>query len=148
MAEKKINGQTYRSSPVDASTAIKLYVDLTRIATKATGRLAALITTMTSDEDDNAIMADLTALAAIGDILKSTETDELLDLMIRLADCVEVKRPSGYAKIIFDDEFSGNLRAIVPVLRFAVEAQFADFFTGSAGSGAVQALRKILAQKK
>ena len=143
MAEKKINGETYRCDPMPASGAIELYADLIRVATGGTGRLPAILLGLegkAAGEIGSGEMAEAAALAAIGDILGKHSSGELRELLERVLKGAQIKRPSGYDVVNLDDDFSGRLNSIIPVARFVLEVNFSDFFGASAGSGILSRL--------
>lgn len=145
MAERKIEGETYRAVPIAASEAIELYADLMRVATQGTGRIPGILLAL---EEQEGALAEAGALAAIGDILQKNTSAEIRQLIQRIATSAEVLRPSGYARIDFDEEFTGRLAASVAVVRFVLEVNFSDFFPASLGSGILGSLRAGLASKK
>ena len=147
MAEKKIGQNTYRVAPMRAPDALALYVDLMRIGTKAANRLPAIIFALQSE--DNADMADVAALLAIQDILASTSTDSVMDLLNRIVTVAEIRQSSGtYTPVDLDREFSGKLNEIIPVARFVIMEQFSDFFIGSGESGILGLLKATLRNRK
>lgn len=149
--EKKISGETYRCAPLPASQAIELYADLARIATLASGRLPAIIASLAlkAGEDDAAAqIADMQAIAALGDILQRNTSSDIRALVERIVSAAEIKRPSGYDAVNLDDDFTGRLASLLPVIRLVLEVNFADFFPASAGSGPLSRLRAALVRTK
>ena len=149
MAELKIAGELYKVEPLPAGEAIELYADLMRVATQATGRVPAILMALASRENGAPdAMADVAALAGLGDILRSTSSSDIKSLINRIVTCASVKRPSGYAEVNLDEEFTGNLAAILPVAKFVLEVNYADFFTASVGGGLLNNLRSVLASAR
>lgn len=152
MAEKKIDGETYRCNPMAASEALELYADLLRVATGGTGRLPDILFALAgkaAGEVGAGEFAETAALAAIGDILSKNTSGDLRSLLERVLAGAEVRRSSGFFdRFTLDDEFSGRLGAILPVARFVLEVNFADFFPASAGSGILSRLGEALAKAK
>lgn len=147
--EKKILGQLYRVDPMPAGEAIEMYADMMRIATQATGRIPAILLALSSKGEDGAdVMANVAALAGIGDILRANSSSDIRTLVERIVTQAQVKRPSGYAQVNFDEEFRGRLGAILPVANLVIEVNFADFFTASVGGGLLSSLRAALASGK
>lgn len=148
MAEKKFENATYRCEPLGAKDALALYADLMRMGSKAAGRLPAIIIAISGNEGEQA-MADVAALKAIGDILHDTPTDEVIALVERILGCADVLQPSGtYRKLDLDGDFTRNLKNLIPVIRWILAVQYADFFTGSAGNGILGILTDSLRMKK
>lgn len=148
MAEKVIGGKEYRVAPLAARDAIALYADIMRIATRAAHRLPAIIVGLASGDETQGAMADVAALTAIGDILRETPTDGLLEVLERILAASTVKLPSGTYHQCELDNFTGNLKDVVPVARFVITVQYADFFIGSAGNGILSLLQEALRNRK
>jgi hypothetical protein len=149
MAERRIGSELYKVEPLPAGEAIELYADLMRVATQATGRVPAILMAIANRETGAPdVMAEVAALAGLGDILRGTGSTEIKGLIDRIVTCASVKRPSGYAPVNLDEEFSGNLAAIFPVAKFVLEVNYADFFTESVGGGLLSGLRSALASGK
>ncbi len=149
--EKKIAGETYRCTPLPASRAIELYADLARIATLASGRLPAIVASLAAkveEGDPAAQIADMQALAALGDILQRNTSDDIRRLVERIVSSAEIRRPSGYDVVNLDDDFTGNLGGLLPLIRFVLEVNFADFFPASGGNGPLSRLRAALDRTK
>lgn len=140
MAEKKIGDHTYKCEPVGAKEALSLLTDLMRIGSKSAGRLPALI--MAHSEGGNDVMADAAALVAIGDMLDSTPTADVIELVERVLGLAMVMQPSKtYRALDLDGDFTRNLKSLIPVIRWILAVQYADFFTGSAGNGFLNLVR-------
>lgn len=148
MAEKKFDDVTYRCVPLMARDALSLYLDLMRVGSKAAGRLPAIIISLNGDEGHQA-MADVAALSAVGDILRDTSTDEVISLVDRILGCADVLQPSGsFRKADLDGDFVNDLPKLIPVLRWILAVQYADFFIGSAGNGILGMLKETLQKTK
>lgn len=140
MAERKIGNETYRCSPMPAGDALVLLADLTRVASHGAGRLPAMllgIEEKASGADPTGDYADMAFIAGIGDVLAQNASRDIAALVERIVTKAEIRRPSGYDKVSLDDDFTGNLEAIVPVARFVLEVQYRDFFGASGVSGAL-----------
>ena len=144
-AEKKIEGELYRVDPMPAREAIELLADISRVASQATGRLPSIIDALAgSDADGDGLsqLADVAALAGLGDILRANSSADLAKLVERIVGAAKVKRPSGqFVEVSLDEEFSGKLEAIIPVARFVLETTFGPFFAASRGAGLLKNLR-------
>lgn len=149
MAEKKINGQLYKVLPLTARDALALYADIMRIAGKAVNRLPAIIIALSSDDEGQNAMADVAALAAITDILRDTPTSDVIEVVERILAVAQVVQPSGTMRTVdLDGDFTGKLKDMIPVLRFVISEQYADFFTASAGNGILGMLKDSLRPTK
>ncbi len=145
MAERKIADRTYRVHPMPAGAAIELYADIMRVVTGGTGRVPVIMAAIAEGETG---MAEAAALASLGDVLQKNSSSDLRALVERIATQAEVNRPGGYGAIHFDEEFEGRLGTIVPVLKFVLEVNFADFFPANVGSGLLSGLRAALATQR
>lgn len=144
MAERKIGKETYRCHAMPAGAALELLGDITRLASQGAGRLPAVLLGLeehAAGVEGGEQMADVAVFAAIGDILQRNSSSDLRALVERVVTAAEVQRPAGYAKIDLDEEFTGNLGAILPVARFVLEVNFRDFLDGSAGPGPLSRFR-------
>lgn len=149
MAEKKFADKTYRCEPLMAKEALALYTDVMRVGSKAANRLPAIIVALNGADEGEQAMADVAALAAIGDILNATPTDLVIDLIERILGCAQVQEPSGsYRRVDLDGDFTRNLKELVPVIRWILSVQYADFFIGSAGNGILGMLKGTLQSRK
>lgn len=150
MAERKINGKVYRVAPMTCVEAIELYADIMRLVGPAAGRLPAIIISLSSSDEGQHMMADVAALAAISDILSKVPSSEVSAVIKRLVETTMVSHDGGknYDVTDIDVEFTGNLKDLVPVVRFVLEEQFRDFFTGSGKSGIISLLTEALRNKK
>lgn len=148
MAERKIDGAEYRVDPLTAIEAIELYSDILRFLGPAANRLPAIILSLQAESEGQSMMADVAAFAAIGDILSRVESSEVSGLVSRIVSTAQIKRPSGYSQCNLDGDFTGNLSKLVPVIKFALEAQFSDFFIGRRQSGIIGLLAEVLQTRK
>lgn len=149
MAEKKIGDKTYRCEPLMAKEALALYTDIMRVGSKAANRLPAIIVALNGANEGEQAMADVAALAAIGDILATTPTDAVIDLVERILACAQIQEPSGsYRRADLDGDFTRELKNLIPVIRWILSVQYADFFIGSAGNGILGMLKETLQSRK
>lgn len=151
MAEKKIEGETYRVDPMPAKEALELLGDLMRVLTQGTSQLPVMLLGLQRSEagdEQGGQVTDIATLAALGDVLDKNRSSDLADLVERVVTKAQVRRPSGYSTIVLDDDFSGRLEAIVPVARFVLETNYAPFFAASAGSGLLRSLRAAFGSTK
>lgn len=149
MAERKIGGQTYKVEPLVASEAIELYAALIAAVGSASGKLPAIILSLTTGEEEGKIMADVAALSALADIVRSNGADGIRNLVRRIVEIARVQAPSGeWRQVDLDGDFTGELGKLLPVAKFVIEEQFRDFFTGNAGSGILGMLQEALRQRK
>jgi len=95
------------------------------------------------------MMADVAALAAISDILSRVTSQEVSALASRIVGIASIKRQSGnYEPCDLDGDFTGKLGNVVPLMKFVLEEQFRDFFTGSRPNGIIGLLMEVLQTAK
>jgi len=126
MAEKKINGRTFKVVPLPAGEALELYAETLRIAGHGAGRLPALLLGADGTSEASALK-DLALLLAMSDVLNGAGSVPIRDLVKRLVD--------------LDLDFTGQLGDIIPVVKFVLQEQFSDFFTASGASGILGMLK-------
>lgn len=151
MAERRIGDRVFKVLPLPASQAIELYGECIRIAGHGAGRLPALLISAASGKEPGpaAAMSDIALLMALTDVLNGTSPSAIRDLIRRIIEIAMVQRPStAFEQVDLDHDFTGRLADIVPVVKFVLTEQFADFFTGSGASGILGMLRGALATKK
>ncbi len=137
MAEKKINGETYKVGPMLATEAIVLQARLMRVlgpaAVKLPGIIAARVDGASAEEKAK---ADQEAIAAITGIFAGSEPREIAELIKDIVETAMVQRASGsYGQIDMDVDFTGRLGDLIPVVTFVLKEQFGDFFSGAVASG-------------
>lgn len=149
MAERKLNGKTYKVDPLPAGDALELYTDLMRFIGLAAGKLPAIVLAAHSADEGQNLMADVTALSALADVLKQTTSSEVRAFIQRVTEIAMIMPPSGqYRRVDLDGDFTGRLGELLPLVRFVLEVQFGDFFPGSRGGGILGLLREVLQTPK
>ncbi|PHP66551.1 hypothetical protein CSC94_12745 [Zhengella mangrovi] len=146
MAEKTIGAETYRTQPLPAKRAFALYVDLMRMLSDGANRFVPHVADLTGE--DAGPIAEVLSLAAIGDMLRNTPTMTLIDLLERIVSAAEVQRPSGYAQVNIDEEFTGRLPDVIPLAEWVLKEQFGDFFPVSALAIGLRKVVQVLASAK
>lgn len=148
MAEKRIGGRVFKVEPLPASEAIELYAETIRIAGHGAGRLPGILMGAASG-DEGSMLADVSLLMAVSDVLNGSSSREVRDLVKRLVEIAMIQRPSGsYDPVDLDGDFTGRLGEIVPIIRFVLAEQFSDFFPASEGSGILARFRALLRSGK
>lgn len=140
MAEKKINGQTYKVEPMLATQAILLQARLARVLGPAASKLPAILSSRAAGASEAAkAQAQAEAVGAITEIFARCPPEEIASLVKDIAELAMIQRPSGYEPIEFDLDFTGRLGDIIPVVVFVLTVQFGDFFSGALANGRQQA---------
>jgi hypothetical protein len=139
MAEKKINGRTFKTSPLLATAAIVLQARLANVAGPALSRFGEIFAGAgpNASAEDKA-RANGAAIAAFCDIFSKTDPHALAALVKDIVETAQIQRPSGYDAIDFDGDFSGeHLKDVIPVGVWVLREQFGDFFSGLTASGSL-----------
>lgn len=135
MAEKKINGRTFKTEPLLATQALVLQARLFKAIGPAVSSFAALMKERSEAGavSDSAIKAGATALASI---FTQSEPEQIAGLIKDIVEVAQIKRPSGvYENCDLDGDFTGYQKDLLPVAFFVLKEQFGDFFTGLPGIG-------------
>jgi len=145
MAERKINGETYKVEPLTAPEAYKLLAEILLLAGTGSQHLPAIIKGQYEDEDGTGgFAADIAAFAAVSSMIRDFGMDAFVDFKRRVIETAMIKRPSGpYEHVSLEAEFIGDLVSAEKVFDFVIEEQFGPFSKGSEASGPV-ALALIL----
>lgn len=143
MAEKKIGDKIYQVGELSARDALKLWADIMRIAGPAAPRLPSIIIALSRELPEQQAMADVAAIGAISDMLRSSETDEIISVIERIVSLARIMQPSKtYRDVDLDADFSGpNLKYLIPVASFVLKENFSDFFIGSEANGILSLLK-------
>jgi hypothetical protein len=146
MAEKKINGRTFKVEPLRATEAIKLYALLLASAGTAVDRLPQLIVALSSEGEAEAnIMADVAAIATVSQIARNAGPDGVTETLKMICETAMVLRPSGaYDQVDFDGDMTAHLKDIFPLAKFVLKEQYSDFFPVSGAGGIFRGLINFL----
>lgn len=132
MAEKKINGRTFKTSPMLATRALVLQARILKLIGPAVDNFG-LIMAGFGDKKSEAKKAESTAagVQAIAAIFAKGDPEEMVKLIAEILSNGMILRPSGtYDPIDLDGDFTDNQGDIFPVLFFVLGEQFGSFFTG------------------
>ena len=136
MAEKKINGRTYRTEPLLATAALVLQARLLKTLSPALSRLGDIFQGMGAKDEAKAEASNAAAIGALTEIFANAEPQAIAQLIKDITEIAVIQRPSGeYHSIDFDADFQGRLGDIFPVVAFVLREQFGDFFSAMPGSG-------------
>lgn len=138
MAEKKINGQTYKVDPLLATEAILLQARLLKVVGPAVDRLPEVLSAAAGGDETEKARANATAISAFMDIFQRADPREIVGLVKDVVEIAMVMPPSGqYRKVDLDGDFTGNLSAMAQVAVFVLQEQFRDFFSGVLANGSL-----------
>ncbi|GJE77249.1 phage tail assembly chaperone [Methylorubrum suomiense] len=122
-AERKINGNLYRSDMLPAEQGLELFLRVTKVFKAAPELMGALAAGKSDQDAPGRFMA-----LVFSDDLDRQETGELLKDLVRTC---QYKAPSaGYEECIIGIR-PEKLAEVVKVAWFAMEVQFKDFLSES-----------------
>ena len=135
MAEKKINGRTFRVDPMLAMKALVLQARLFRVAGPAIARIPEIMSGYGGTEEQKAL-SNTAAISAFAAIFSESEPEELAEIIREVVELAQIKRPSGaYDKLDFNGDMTGHGADLIPLAIFVLQEQYGDFFTGVPGLG-------------
>lgn len=142
MAEKKINGRTFKTEPMLAMAALVLQARLFKAVGPAIARLGDVLKGRgegaTEEQKDASNAAAISAFAAL---FSNSDPEQLAKLVRDIIEVAMVKGDSGeYRQCDFDGDFTGQQKDIVPVVMWVLGEQFGDFFAGLPGIGNLKKL--------
>lgn len=136
MAEKKINGRTFKVDPMLAIEAVVMQARLMQLLGGALDRLPEILAGRNDKAtDEMKAKSDAMAVAAFTDIFKHLDPREFGRLVKDIVELASIQRESGYGPVDMDGDFTGNLKDLIPVVIFVLGEQFGDFFSGALASG-------------
>jgi hypothetical protein len=137
VAEKKINGDVYKTEPLLASDAIRLQMRLVKAVGPALGQLTAMFSGAGADASAEAKeKSNVAAVQALANVVSALEPDEAVDLVKSIVEIAYVQAPSKeWRQVDLDGDFHGKLGEIIPVASFVLKEQFGDFFGAALASG-------------
>ncbi|MBD8556293.1 hypothetical protein IFT84_17430 [Rhizobium sp. CFBP 8762] len=137
MAEKKINGRTFKVAPMLAIEAVVMQARLMQLLGGALDRLPEILAGRNDKAtDEMKAKSDAMAVAAFTDIFKHLDPREFGKLVKDIVELASIQRESGtYDPVDMDGDFTGNLKDLIPVVIFVLGEQFGDFFSGALASG-------------
>lgn len=137
MAEKKINGRTFKVDKMLATEALVLQARVVKIAGPALEKLGVIMQGQGSDKTpEQKAASDAAALTAIVQVFAQADPVQLVDLLRDIVAVAHIRRPSGnYDPCDIDGDFTENQGDIFPVVLFVLQEQFSSFFSGLLGSG-------------
>lgn len=143
MAEKKINNRTFKAEPMLATDSIILQARLFKALGPAVGSFGEMMKGHGEGKTpEEKAKSDAAAIGALAAVFAQSKPEEIAGLVKDLVESCQIRRPSGdYDKCDLDGDFTQNKGDIMPVVWFALQEQFGDFFAGLPGIGN---LRKVL----
>jgi hypothetical protein len=145
MAEKKINGQTYKVEKMLATDAVKLKLRLLKTIGAGVDQVPAILagagSKATPEQKEKSNSA---AIHAFTEIFVKADPDEMTDLIKDILEVAMIKREGSgtYDQVDMDDDFTDDLAAMIPVAVFVLRETFGDFFTGLLAPGNLAKLAK------
>lgn len=132
MAEKKINGRTFKTTPMLATRALVLQAKILKLVGPAVNSFAGVMKGFSKEATEaqkaQSTEAGIKALAAI---FAECDPEATVNLLAEILSNGTILRPSGvYDTIDLDGDFTDHQGDIFPVLFFVLGEQFGSFFTG------------------
>lgn len=142
MAEKKINGRTFKTEPMLAMESLVLQGRLFKAVGPAIGKLGDVLKGRGPDASDEAKEAsNSAAISAFGSLFANSDPKQLAELVRDIIEVAMIKGDSGeYRQCDFDGDFTGKQKDIVPVVMWVLGEQYGDFFAGLPGIGNLKRL--------
>jgi hypothetical protein len=141
MAEKTINGRTFKHEPMLAEESMELQAELFRLAGPAMAHLGGMLAGVGAQGEDDIARSNIAAVAAFNDIFQTTPPREYAQLVKKVCEMARIKRPSGnYEKLHFNGDMTDNKKDIIPLVVWVIQEEYGDFF---GGFEAVGNLRKL-----
>lgn len=136
MAEKKINGKTYKVEPLLATDAIRLKMRLVKAVGPALSRVPVIFAGFGAATQEAKDKSNEAAADALSEIIGSLDPDDATDLIKNIVEVAMIKRPSGsYEQVDLDGDFTGNLGEIITVATFVLQEQFGEVFSAALANG-------------
>ncbi len=133
MAEKKINGRTFRVEAMLATDALILQARIFKMVGPLISQLGTVMKSGSVDGDSDAKKMALgtAALAALSEMFSKSDPLEVARLVKDVVEVAQIRRESGaYDQCDFDGDFTKHAKDIMPVVVFVLQEQFSDFFLG------------------
>jgi hypothetical protein len=139
VAEKKINGRTFKVEPLLATKALVLQARLARLAGPAIARLGEIMQGYGRDKtDEEKARSNTAAISAFSSIFAEADPEELAALVKEVIEIAMIRRESGeYFPVDLDGDLTGHASDIIPLVVFVLREQFGDFFSALPGLGAL-----------
>ncbi|NTS31264.1 hypothetical protein HQ945_08350 [Phyllobacterium sp. BT25] len=137
MAEKKINKRVFKTEPMLATNAIILQARLAKVLGPAIDRIGEIFAGRGENASEEAkAKSNAAAIAAFSDIFSKSDPRETANLVKDIVEVAMIARPNGnYENVDFDNDFTGELGDVMPVVIFVLREQFGDFFSALLASG-------------
>ncbi|SHF60700.1 hypothetical protein SAMN02745157_2528 [Kaistia soli DSM 19436] len=130
MAEKKINGRTFKVTPMLASEALAMQARLFKAIGPAMPRLPAILAGLKEDRPAEArTAAEVSSISALVEILGGAQPGETTALVKDICEKAMIQRQGGnFEDVDLDHDFTGHLADIPAVVLFVLKENFSDFF--------------------
>lgn len=136
MAEKKINGKTFKVEPLLATDAIRLQMRLVKAIGPALARLPVIFAGAGDKSPEAKERANKAAVDAMAEIVAEMDPDVATALIKDIVEVAMIRRPSNaYDQVDLDGDFTGNLGEIIPVVTFVLQEQFGQVFSAALANG-------------
>lgn len=138
MAEKIINGRTFKVQRMLATQALILQGRLLKAFGPAISKLGELL--KARDDENGQAQA---AMGALGEVFARLDPYEYAGLVGDIIKVAQIQRANGqYMPADLDGDFSESPGDILPIVFMVLQEQFGDFFKGLPGAGNLGSLIK------
>lgn len=135
MAEKRIAGEEYKVEPLLATKAWALRLRVARFIDQPTVEKFAGFIAKADGEGKSLKDVAFDVIGIIAEILGKHEPEDVVALLKDLCETAQVRTPSGYSRVYFDEEFTGKGNAALELAAFVIMEQFSELFPDALVSG-------------
>lgn len=132
MAERKINGSTYRVEPPLATLALGLKLRIAKLAGPGFEVLPVALASLQSKDQALKEGAGSAVIDALGKVMAKIDPDDVTDLMGDVVAMAKVKDATGYGPVDLDGWITEHPGDLYPLMGFVLETAIGPFFPGGA----------------
>lgn len=145
MAEKKINGRTFKVNRLLASEALVLQARVFKVFGPAISSFGEIMQGHGTDKtEEQKARSNSAAMAALAGVIRELDPREYAKLISDIVSVAMIERGNGdYGHCDLDGDFQDDQQEdILPVVLFVLREQFGSFFKGLPGAGSLGNLLK------
>lgn len=139
MAEKKINGRTFKVEPMLATDALVLQARLFKALGPAMSHFGEVMKGHGEGKsEEEKSKSNAAAIGALASIFSQGQPEDIARLIKDIVEVSQIKGDSGdYRQTDLDGDLTGKQKDLFPIILFVLREQFADFFSGLPGLGSL-----------
>lgn len=139
MAEKKINGTTYRVDRIPAPEAIHMKVRIGKVIGAGMGDMAMAVIGAAAGDEGVRQGADAAILSGIGHAFEKCDPDEVVQLASDIVGKAQIKTESGdWADVDLESDLTDRPADLYPLMGFVLKEALGAFFPAGAASRLAQ----------